>query len=47
VRSGAWRILIGDDAKKLDAAVRARPGAAYDYKELFSHLAAEPTAGTP
>ena len=25
VRSGAWRILVGEDAKKLDAAVRARP----------------------
>jgi short-subunit dehydrogenase len=47
VRSGAWRILIGEDAKKLDAAVRAKPEAAYDYAELFSGLAAEPAAGTP
>lgn len=30
VRSGAWRILIGEDAKTLDAAVRAKPEAAYD-----------------
>ena len=34
VRSGAWRILIGEDAKTLDAAVRAKPEAAYDYAEL-------------
>ncbi len=36
VRSGAWRILIGEDAKMIDAAVRAKPEAAYDYAELFS-----------
>jgi NAD(P)-dependent dehydrogenase (short-subunit alcohol dehydrogenase family) len=30
VRSGAWRILIGDDARTIDAAVRARPEAAYE-----------------
>ena len=47
VRSGAWRILIGEDAKMIDAAVRAKPEAAYDYAELFSGLAEEPTAGTP
>ncbi len=35
VRSGAWRILIGEDAKMIDAAVRANPEAAYDYAELF------------
>jgi NAD(P)-dependent dehydrogenase (short-subunit alcohol dehydrogenase family) len=34
VRSGEWRILVGEDAKRLDAAVRANPGAAYDYAEL-------------
>jgi NAD(P)-dependent dehydrogenase (short-subunit alcohol dehydrogenase family) len=39
VRSGAWRILVGEDAKKLDAQVRAKPEAAYDYTELFSALA--------
>ncbi len=40
VRSGAWRILVGEDAKTIDAAVRAKPEAAYDYKELFSATAA-------
>jgi NAD(P)-dependent dehydrogenase (short-subunit alcohol dehydrogenase family) len=42
VRSGAWRILVGEDASKIDAAVRAKPEAAYDYAELFSALATEP-----
>ncbi len=42
VRSGAWRILVGQDAKMIDAAVRARPEAAYDYAELFSALAERP-----
>jgi NAD(P)-dependent dehydrogenase (short-subunit alcohol dehydrogenase family) len=44
VRSGAWRILVGEDASKIDAAVRAKPEAAYDYAELFSELATEPTS---
>jgi len=35
VRSGAWRILVGEDAKMIDAAVRAKPESAYDYAELF------------
>ncbi|HTV98781.1 MAG TPA: SDR family oxidoreductase [Streptosporangiaceae bacterium] len=35
VRSGAWRILVGEDAKRVDAAVRAKPESAYDYAELF------------
>jgi NAD(P)-dependent dehydrogenase (short-subunit alcohol dehydrogenase family) len=30
IRTGEWRILIGDDAKALDAAVRNDPHAAYD-----------------
>ena len=30
VRAGKWRILVGDDAEKLDAAVRANPEHAYD-----------------
>jgi NAD(P)-dependent dehydrogenase (short-subunit alcohol dehydrogenase family) len=47
VRSGAWRILVGEDAKTIDAAVRAKPEAAYDYAELFSVQAEEPEAGTP
>ena len=46
VRSGAWRILVGEDAKKIDAAVRAKPEAAYD-AEMFSTLTQEPPAGTP
>ncbi len=40
VRSGAWRILIGKDAAKLDELVRAHPEAAYDYAEL-ARLTAE------
>jgi NAD(P)-dependent dehydrogenase (short-subunit alcohol dehydrogenase family) len=49
VRSGAWRILVGQDAKMIDAAVRAKPEAAYDYAELFSALAEKPPGpeGTP
>ena len=47
VRSGSWRILVGEDARKIDAAVRAKPEAAYDYAELFGALAEEPEAGTP
>jgi hypothetical protein len=29
VRADAWRILVGEDARKLDEAVRADPLAAY------------------
>jgi NAD(P)-dependent dehydrogenase (short-subunit alcohol dehydrogenase family) len=35
VQSGAWRILVGEDAKMIDAAVRAKPEASYDYAELY------------
>ena len=38
VRSGAWRILVGQDAVMLDENVRANPEAAYDYQELFAGL---------
>jgi NAD(P)-dependent dehydrogenase (short-subunit alcohol dehydrogenase family) len=38
VRSGAWRILVGEDAKRVDAALRAKPESAYDYAELFRDL---------
>ena len=38
VRAGTWRILIGQDAKRLDERVRAKPEAAYDYAELFAGL---------
>ena len=34
VRAGAWRILIGKDAARLDAFVRANPDATYDYAEM-------------
>jgi hypothetical protein len=30
VRAGEWRILVGEDAKALDEAVRADPHGAYD-----------------
>ena len=36
VRAGSWRVLIGEDARTIDAAVRAKPEAAYDYADLFS-----------
>ena len=35
VRSGAWRILVGRDARTIDERLRANPEAAYDYAELF------------
>lgn len=34
VRRRRWRILVGEDARRLDAAVRAAPEAAYDAKGL-------------
>jgi NAD(P)-dependent dehydrogenase (short-subunit alcohol dehydrogenase family) len=47
VRSGAWRILVGEDAKMIDERVRAKPEAAYDYAQLFQGLGQEPPAGPP
>ena len=44
VRSGAWRILIGDDARAIDAAVRARPEAAYE-PGFLNDLSADITGG--
>jgi len=38
VRSGTWRILVGQDAAMIDERIRANPGAAYDYTELFRGL---------
>jgi NAD(P)-dependent dehydrogenase (short-subunit alcohol dehydrogenase family) len=38
VRSGAWRILVGEDAVMLDEKVRANPEDAYNYQELFAGL---------
>ncbi len=42
VRSGVWRILVGEDAGRIDAVLRAKPEAAYDYAELFGKLAETP-----
>ncbi len=47
VQSGAWRILVGEDAKTLDALVRAKPEAAYDYAELGRMAAEGPAAPAP
>jgi hypothetical protein len=44
VRSGAWRILVGQDAVGLDGFVRAKPEEAYDYALLASMAAQNPTA---
>jgi NAD(P)-dependent dehydrogenase (short-subunit alcohol dehydrogenase family) len=44
VRSGAWRILVGEDAKSLDAAVRAEPEAAYDWEKLIAKMTSEAAA---
>lgn len=41
VRAGRWRILVGDDAHRLDVALRADPEGAYDPEfdsGLFSNL---------
>ena len=38
VRSGTWRILVGQDAAMIDERIRAKPEAAYDYAELFRGL---------
>ena len=46
VRTGIWRILVGKDANMIDAAVRAKPEASYDYAELFGRLA-ETLAASP
>src|SRR6266568_718042 len=42
VRSGAWRILVGQDATMIDERIRANPESAYDYAEL-GRLAAQAT----
>jgi NAD(P)-dependent dehydrogenase (short-subunit alcohol dehydrogenase family) len=47
VRSGAWRILVGEDAKTLDTLVRANPEAAYDYAELGRMAAAAAPSAAP
>jgi short-subunit dehydrogenase len=43
VRSGAWRILVGQDAHQLDAFIRAHPEDAYDHAR---RAAAAQQAGT-
>ena len=45
VRSGAWRILVGQDAASLDGYVRAKPEAAYDYALLASMAPDAPRPG--
>ena len=53
VQSGAWRILVGDEAKMLDKQVRANPEAPFhyeDYAEMYGPLIAQAQAeasGTP
>jgi NAD(P)-dependent dehydrogenase (short-subunit alcohol dehydrogenase family) len=38
VRSGAWRILVGEDAQKLDEFVRGNPESTYDHAERVTYL---------
>jgi len=45
VRAGRWRILVGDDARKLDEAVRANPEIAYESLTLGDLTSSNP--GTP
>ncbi len=45
VRAGRWRILVGDDARKLDEAVRANPEIAYESLTLGDLTSGN--AGTP
>lgn len=43
VRSGTWRILVGEDASAIDRMVRADPEAAYDW-EALAKLAGQPAS---
>jgi NAD(P)-dependent dehydrogenase (short-subunit alcohol dehydrogenase family) len=53
VRSGAWRLLVGEEAKMLDEQVRANPEAPFNYEnyaEMYGPLIAQAEAeasGTP
>ncbi|HEY4985196.1 MAG TPA: short-chain dehydrogenase, partial [Bradyrhizobium sp.] len=40
VKAGHWRILVGDDAHRLDERVRATPERAYD-AEFYQRFAEE------
>ena len=40
VKADRWRILVGEDAKKIDAKVRETPEQAYDI-DFFQKFAAE------
>ena len=47
VRSGAWRILVGEEAKMLDEQVRANPEAPFNYEnyaEMYGPLIAQAEA---
>jgi hypothetical protein len=47
VRSGAWRILVGEEAKILDEHVRANPEAPFHYEnyaEMYGPLIAQAEA---
>jgi hypothetical protein len=47
VRSGAWRILVGEEAKMLDEQVRANPEAPFNYEnyaEMYGPLIARAEA---
>jgi NAD(P)-dependent dehydrogenase (short-subunit alcohol dehydrogenase family) len=48
VRSGAWRVLVGEGARRLDEFVRANPERAYDYADMPAAVAPQtsrPPAG--
>jgi hypothetical protein len=53
VRSGAWRILVGEEATMLDEHVRADPQAPFNYEnyaQMYGPLIAQAQAeasGTP
>ena len=47
VRTGIWRILVGKDASMIDAAVRAKPEASYDYAELYKDVNAGTVSHEP
>jgi NAD(P)-dependent dehydrogenase (short-subunit alcohol dehydrogenase family) len=38
VRSGAWRVLVGEDAHRLDEYVRAHPADAYDHEKMAAGM---------